>query len=178
GGDVENLLIENRETTAVLRHDVRRVSRIAGALVTEAAPRGVDDDAALLNRRPRQQAPVRIGHCRVALVRADITERSAEPFAPQDGLSGAAARAEILRTADLRAEPRDQFAVAGKAVDRKNHLAGKNSLPFAAPGFDLGADDRALRIGDELAHCIADGERNAALLRRRQQVVDQVLAAT
>src|SRR6516225_5296170 len=61
--DVEDPLVEDREAGGPLRHHVRRVAGIAGALVTEAVAGPVDDHAALFDRRPRQKAAVRIGHC-------------------------------------------------------------------------------------------------------------------
>ena len=39
GRDVENLLVEDREAGAALRHHVRRVAGISGALVAEAMAR-------------------------------------------------------------------------------------------------------------------------------------------
>src|SRR5207237_1426553 len=104
-GRVEDALVEDRETRPALRHHVRRVARIADALVAETLARAVDDDPALLDRGPRQQAAVRIADCRIALVRPDIAERGAERLAPQHRLAGRAACAEILRAAHLRAEP-------------------------------------------------------------------------
>src|SRR5205085_1753608 len=50
--DVEDPLIENRETRATLRHHVRRVAGISGALIAEAMARAIDDDPALLDRGP------------------------------------------------------------------------------------------------------------------------------
>src|ERR1051326_89629 len=175
-GDVENLLIEDGETRPALRHHGGGKAGVAGAFVAEPAAFAVDDDAALLDRGPRQQAAVRGANRGIALVGADVAERGAELLTPQHGLAGAAARAEILRAADLGAEARDQVAVAGKAVDGEHGLACEDTLLLAV-GIDLGADHAAVRARNQIARAVADRERNAAPLDRREQVIDQIAAA-
>src|SRR5581483_2600983 len=134
---VENPLIKDRKARPVLRHDVRREARIAGAFVAEAMASAIDDDPALLDRGPRQQAAMRIGNSGVALISADIAQGGSEFVPPQHCFAGAAARAEILRSTNARAEARYKVAVSGKAVDCQNDLGGKNALMFAADGRDV-----------------------------------------
>jgi len=106
GAHVENLLIKDRKARPVLCQNVRCKARIAGAFVAEAVAGVVDDDPALLDRGPRQQAAVRIGNRGVALIGADIAQRGTEFVPPQHCFAGAAARAKILRSTNLRAEAR------------------------------------------------------------------------
>src|SRR5262249_13810799 len=147
-----------------------------GALVAEAAAGAVDDDAALLDRGPRQETSVRVAHRGVALIGGDITERGAERFAPQHGLAGAAAGAEILPAADLGTEARTQVAIAGEAVDREHGLARDDALALPVR-VDVGADHAAARVRNKRARPVADRQRNAAPVDGREQVVDQITTA-
>ena len=64
--------------------------------------------------------------------------------------------------------------VSGKPVDRQNDFVGKDALAVAACGLDVGADN-AICIYDQVARAIAEGERNAALRERREQIIiDQI----
>ena len=130
-----------------MRHHVRRVAGIAGALVTEAVADPVYDDAALLDRRPRQKAPVRIGHCGIALIGTHVAERGAELLAPEHRFAGAAARPEILRTADFGTEARNQIAVAGKTIHCEDDLAGNDALSLAAYRLDIGTHHATVAVG-------------------------------
>src|SRR5581483_4228615 len=168
--------VEDRKARTRLRHDVRRVPRIARALVAEALAGAVDDEPALFDGGPRQQAAVRVAHRRIALIRADVAERGAERLAPQHRLTGRAARAEILRATDLGTEARHELAVRREAVHRQDRLARGDAVAFAARSFDLHADHRTA-VRRERARAIADRKRNAARLDRGEQVIDQVLAA-
>ena len=177
-GHVEDALIKDREARPALRHDVRRVAGISGAFVAEALSGAVHDDAALLDRGPRQEAAVRIGHRGVTLIGADIAERGAELLTPKHRLASAAARAEILRAAYFGAEPRHEIAVSRKTIYREDDLARGDPVALAVAGLDIGAGHRTIRIGNQLTCPIADRERNAALVRRGQKIVHEILPAT
>src|SRR5262249_23608841 len=146
------------------RHYVRRVPGIAGALIAEAVAGPVYDDAALLDRRPRQKAPVRIGHRGIALIGTHVAERGAELLAPDHRFAGAATRPEILRTADFGTEARNQIAVAGKTIHREDDLAGNDALSLAAYRVDIGTHHATAAVGYECACSIADGQRDSTRL--------------
>ena len=70
----------------------------------------IEDQAALLDRGPRQQAAVRMRDRRVALIGRHVREPRADRLAPQHGFAGRTERAEIGGAGDLRTEtaPRDR----------------------------------------------------------------------
>src|ERR1700730_4174046 len=154
--DLKDLLVKDRETRHALRHHVRRVAGIASALVPETLAGTVDDDAALLDRRPRQNAAVRIGHCSVALIGTHVAECGAELLAPKHRFAGAAACPEIPCTADFGTEAGNEIAVTSKTIDREHDFAGNDALPLAIDRLDISTDHAAAAVGQKGACTIAD----------------------
>ena len=145
------------------------------ALVPEPAGIVADDDPALLDRGPGQEAALRIGDGGVALVGRHVGERRADPLAPQNRLAGGTAGAEVLRPGDLGAEAPDELRVRREAVEGEDRLAGPN-LDRLASGLDDGAAHDPV-LDDQRAGTVADRDRDAAPLGRRHEVVDEILAA-
>src|SRR3546814_10441773 len=95
-GHVVDAAVVDRPGELALAHHHRRVAGIAGVLVAEAPAVGADQDPALLDGGPGQQAALRVGDRGIALVGAHVAERGTDPLAPARRLAGAPERAEIL----------------------------------------------------------------------------------
>ena len=94
--DIPDPLVVDRPEGLLAAEDLASEPGVADDLVAEPDALGVDEDAALLHRRPGQNAAVRVRHGRVALEGGRIAQLAADRQSPFDRLPGRAVRAEVL----------------------------------------------------------------------------------
>src|SRR5690606_15483517 len=120
-GNLEDALVEDREGELAFSQHVLGVAGIAEAFVTESVAVRIDDDAALLDRRPAQDRAMWISNSGIALIGFHILQAGAKFLAPLDRFTIGTERTEILCSRNFGNETLHELTIVAEAVGSQDH---------------------------------------------------------